>query len=120
MIRRGSRSYPVHCPKPSAFLYHKAATFADRADEAKKAKDLYYIYFLLRHAPDRKQLFSEIAGYRESGSLGASLKRLPAYFEQKTSQGCLWVERENGPDPLVDDLRADIFNRFAELMAILR
>ncbi len=50
-IRRGKpiNTYFIKCPKPSAFLYHKGATFADRDDKTKQAKDLYYMYFILRY-----------------------------------------------------------------------
>jgi len=49
--KRKKRTYKINCPKPSAFLYHKGATFIDREDEQKQAKDLYYMYFILRYAP---------------------------------------------------------------------
>jgi len=56
--------YAIRCPKPSAFLYHKAATFIDRENEQKKAKDLHYMYFILRYAPDTNILLKEIGTKR--------------------------------------------------------
>jgi len=39
-------------------------------------------------------------------------KYLWGYFGYKTGKGCLMIEKENGPDVYVDDLRQDIFERF--------
>ena len=44
---------------------------------------------------------------------------LNKYFKNKSSQGCLIVEKENGPDDYVDDLREDIFKRFKTLRELL-
>ncbi|MFZ2356549.1 MAG: GSU2403 family nucleotidyltransferase fold protein [Candidatus Omnitrophota bacterium] len=114
-IKNKKEVYIVHCPKPSAFLYHKAATFIDREDEQKQAKDLHYMYFILRYAPDTDTILKEIAQYYNQGYFKEIPKNLSSYFERKTSKGCLMVEKENGPDPYIDDLRQDIFERFKKL-----
>jgi hypothetical protein len=66
-IKNKKEVYTVHCPKPSAFLYHKAATFIDREDEQKQAKDLHYMYFILRYAPDADTILKEITQYYKQG-----------------------------------------------------
>lgn len=104
--------YTIYCPKPSAFLYHKGAVFIDREDEHKQAKDLHYMYFILRYAPDVNIILEEVVQYRKKGYFNNILRNLNRYFERKSSQGCLMVEKENGPDDYVDDLREDIFERF--------
>jgi hypothetical protein len=104
--------YTIYCPKPSAFLYHKGAVFNDREDEHKQAKDLHYMYFILRYAPDVNIILEEVVQYRKKGYFENISKNLNRYFERKSSQGCLMVEKENGPDDYVDDLREDIFKRF--------
>jgi len=114
-IKNKKEVYTVHCPKPSAFLYHKAATFIDREDEQKQAKDLHYMYFILRYAPDTDTILKEITQYYRQGYLKDTPKNLSSYFERKTSKGCLMVEKENGLDPYIDDLRQDIFERFNKL-----
>jgi len=114
-IKNKKDIYRSHCPKPSAFLYHKAATFIDRDDERKQAKDLHYMYFILRHAPDIDTIFKEIVQYNKQGYFKDMPKNLSHYFERKTSKGCLMVEKENGPDEYVDDLRQDILERFKKL-----
>lgn len=112
-------TYKIYCPKPSAFLYHKAATFIDRENEQKQAKDLHYIYFILRYAPNLDVIFKEINQYKNKGYFKNITKNLNRYFERKSSQGCLMVERENGPDEYIDDLRRDIFERFSNLRKFL-
>ena len=114
-VKGNKKIYKIYCPKPSAFLYHKAATFIDRNDEQKKAKDLHYAYFILRYAPDLGVIYKEISEYRKKGYFRNTSKNINEYFQRKSGQGCLMVEKENGPDKYVDDLRQDIFERFKKL-----
>jgi hypothetical protein len=111
-IKNKKEGYAIHCPKPSAFLYHKAATFIDRDDEQKQAKDLHYMYFILRYAPNIDSIFKEIIQYNKQGYFKEAPKNLLHYFDRKSSKGVLMVEKENGPDEYIDDLRQDIFDRF--------
>ena len=114
-IKNKKDIYTIHCPKPSAFLYHKAATFIDREDEQKQAKDLHYVYFILRYAPDIDTILKEIIQYNKQRYFEDTQKNLLHYFNRKTGKGCLMVEKENGPDAYIDDLRQDIFERFKNL-----
>ena len=118
-VKNKNKTYKINCPKSSAYLYHKGATFIDREDEQKQAKDLHYMYFMLRYAPDIDTIFKEVVRYKEKGYLKEVSQNLNKYFERKTSQGCLMVEKENGIDPYVDDLRQDIFDRFKKLRQLL-
>ena len=118
-IKSKKEVYAIHCPQPSAFLYHKAATFVDREDEQKKAKDLHYMYFILRYAPDTDIILKEITQYYKQGYFKDTPKNLLSYFERKTSKGCLMIEKENGPDRYIDDLRQDIFERFNRVRELL-
>ena len=113
------RAYKIYCPKPSAFLYHKGATFIDRENEQKQAKDLHYMYFILRYAPEIKTILKEVTQYKKKSHFKDMVKNLKKYFERKSSQGCLMVERENGPDLYIDDLRQDIFDRFSSFLKLL-
>jgi hypothetical protein len=116
---RGKTSYKVQCPKPSAFLYHKGSIFIDREEELKQAKDLQYMYFILRYTPNLDIILAEVAEYKKKGYFIDISKNIKKYFERKTSQGCLMIEKENGPDEYIDDLRQDIFERFNELLEFL-
>lgn len=116
---REKTSYKVQCPKPSAFFYHKGATFIDREGELKQAKDLHYMYFILRYTPNLDIILAEVAEYKKNGYFVSVSKNIKKYFERKTSQGCLMIEKENGPDEYIDDLRQDIFERFNELLEFL-
>ena len=91
----------------------------DREDELKKAKDLFYIYFVLRYAPDAEAILKEVHQFVKAGHLPRAEGNLRKYFQRKSSQGCLMVEKENGPDGFIEDLRGDIFERFAALRAQL-
>lgn len=112
-------TYTIYCPKPSAFLYHKGATFINRENTQKQSKDLHYIYFVLRYAPDIDVILKELVHYKKEGYFKDISKNLDKYFERVSSQGCLMVENENGPDEYIDNLREDIFERFKTLREIL-
>ncbi len=109
-------TYFIKCPKPSAFLYHKGATFADREDKAKQAKDLYYMYFILRNAEELDTILNEIRQYHNKGYFVNEFIGIKKYFKDRNSPGCLMIERENGPDEYITDIRTDIFNRFNQLL----
>lgn len=74
-----------------------------------------FIHALLRYAPDIDTILSEAKQYKNKGLLKEVTENLDKHFDGKTSQGCLMVEKENGPDPYIDDLREDIFERFKKL-----
>lgn len=111
--------HKIHCPKPSAFLYHKGATFIDREERLKQAKDLHYMYFVLRYVPDLDIILREVRQYKKQDYFINISRNIKKYFERKTSQGCLMIEKENGPDNYIDDLRQDIFERFNKLLELL-
>ena len=117
--KREKPGYIIQCPKPSAYLYHKATTFINREEKIKQAKDLYYMYFILRYAPNLDIILAEVVDYKKKGYFIDISKNIKKYFERKTSQGCLMIEKENGPDEYIDDLRQDIFERFNKLLEFL-
>jgi hypothetical protein len=102
-------------PKTLGFFYHKGATFIDRENKEKQAKDLYYMYFILRYAPDIDAILEEIVQYSKEGYFKSVSDNLKKFFERISSPGCLLVEQENGPDEYIRDLRQDIFERFNKL-----
>jgi hypothetical protein len=112
-------SYIVNVPPPYIFLFHKALTFIDRENQEKKAKDIYYVYYVLRFHPKKESLFKDLKTlslYEEKESVVANLGAL---FSRISSQGCLMVEQENGPDNYISDVRKDAFERFNELIDAL-
>jgi hypothetical protein len=119
-IQTKKKSYLLNCPKPSAFLYHKGATFIDRENKEKQAKDLYYMYFILRYAPDTDAILKEVSQYRQKGYLTDTLDNINKFFARVSSQGCLIVEQENGTDEYIHDVRQDIFDRFKGLRDALQ
>ncbi|NCU33621.1 MAG: hypothetical protein EOM23_11985, partial [Candidatus Moranbacteria bacterium] len=102
---KNNKRYSIFCPKPSAFIYHKSATFIGREDEFKQAKDLAYIYFVLRCAPNVDAILDEVHQFYKEGHLPHAAGNLKKYFERKSSQGCLMVEKENEADEYVEDIR---------------
>jgi len=118
--KKGDKTYTLNCPSPSAFLYHKGATFIERMNKEKQAKDLYYMYFVLRYAPDMEIILKEISEYKAKGFLPQVKDNINKFFERVSSQGCLMVEEENGTDEYIHDVRQDVFERFSGLKDALR
>ena len=85
-VKKKSKSYLINCPKPSTFLYHKGATFIDRENKEKQAKDLYYLYFILRYAPDIDLILKEISQYKLEGYLMSVPDNINKFFENGNSE----------------------------------
>src|SRR4030066_261120 len=64
-------------------------------------------------------ILAEVVEYKKKGYFVGISKNIKKYFERKTSQGCLMIEKENGPDEYIDDLKQDIFERFNQLLEFL-
>lgn len=64
-------------------------------------------------------ILSEVVDYKKKGYFMGISKNVKKYFERKTSQGCLMIEKENGLDEYIDDLRQDKFERFNKLLEFL-
>lgn len=117
ILNRTSSTLHTHflnVPLPHIFLFHKALTFIDRED-IKKGKDLYYIYYILRFHPEREALFKKLHGLKFENEKTIVFENLKTYFSRISGPGCLMVERENGPDPYIPNVRKDVFNRFNQL-----
>jgi hypothetical protein len=118
--KKKDKTCTLNCPKPSAFLYHKGATFIDRMNKEKQAKDLYYMYFVLRYAPDIEVILKEVSEYEAKGYLPGVADNINKFFERVSSYGCLMVEEENGDDKYIHDVRQDVFERFNSLKESLQ
>ncbi|MGD2246013.1 MAG: GSU2403 family nucleotidyltransferase fold protein [Candidatus Aminicenantes bacterium] len=118
--KKQKSAYRIFCPKPSAFLYQKGAGFIDRETDQAKAKDLHYMYFVLRYAPEIGNILNEVIQYKKRGYFKNIQENLNKYFENKSSQGCLMVEKEHGPDDYIENLREDIFERFGTLRELFK
>ncbi|MEW6516734.1 MAG: GSU2403 family nucleotidyltransferase fold protein [candidate division FCPU426 bacterium] len=50
----------VRAAEPGSFMFHKGISFVMRSDEYKLEKDLFYLYFIWRHHPDRPDLIRRL------------------------------------------------------------
>ncbi|MDA8325391.1 MAG: GSU2403 family nucleotidyltransferase fold protein [Nitrospiraceae bacterium] len=116
--KRGGREHVVRCPRPGAFVLHKCATFTDRDDRQKMGKDLYYAYFVLRHAPDQEALAAEMRQYGKEAIFAKASSNIKEYFGGEGGRGCAMVEKEYGPDEYLEDLHGDISERFSAILQL--
>lgn len=107
----------VQIPAEAKFAFHKLLTFVDRQNDEKLKKDLYYVYYMLRFCPERELLADNIVRLIKERKEGSQVKaNLKKYFSSIDAKGPLFVERENGPDSYVDDVRQDVFDRFSGIL----
>ena len=64
-LPHSGKNLRLNIPRPETFLYHKGITFVMRSGNAKRDKDLSYVYFILKFCPDRKALLEAFARYQK-------------------------------------------------------
>jgi hypothetical protein len=70
---------------------------------------------MLRFCPE-EELINKAKSLINKKKEGKSvIQNIRQYFDSPDSQGPVLIEQENGPDPYIDDLRQDIFERFKKL-----
>jgi len=106
----------IRIPTESMFAFHKLLTFVDRENKEKLRKDLYYVYYMLRFSPKKEQLNDDVVGLIKKQKEGKQVKaNLKEYFSSVDSKGPLFVEQENGPDPYINNVRQDVFDKFGAI-----
>jgi hypothetical protein len=113
-------SKEVQVPTEEAFVFHKLLTFILRENEDKKRKDLYYAYFMLRFCPDKTKLVNGVKDLIKNRKEGKKvLSNIKAFFTHKDDKGPVAIEKENGTDYFINNVRQDAFERFSDLVAKL-
>ena len=115
IVDNKANRYKIYIPKPSAYIYHKGLTFINREYEDERAKDLHYIYYILRFCPNLNEIISELKKLKKDGNFAKFMANINRYFERISSEGCLMIEKENGPDDYIENIRQDTFDRFKGL-----
>jgi hypothetical protein len=106
----------IRIPTESMFAFHKLLTFVDRENKEKLRKDLYYVYYMLRFSQKKEQLNDDVVGLIKKQKEGKQVKaNLKEYFSSVDSKGPLFVEQENGPDPYINNVRQDVFDKFGAI-----
>ena len=110
-------SWEVQIPTEEVFVFHKLLTFALRENEDKKRKDLYYVYFMLRFCPDKAKLVHAVRNLIKNRKEGKPvLNNMKTCFAHKDDRGPVAIERENGNDYFINDVRQDAYDRIAQLL----
>lgn len=110
-------SQEVQIPTEAAFVFHKLLTFVLRKNEDKERKDLYYAYFMLRFCPDKTRLVNEVRDLIKKRKEGKkALGNIKAFFTHKDSKGPVAIERENGTDYFISNVRQDAYERIVQLL----
>lgn len=101
-IKHSKKNLHLNIPKPETFLYHKGITFVMRSGEAKRDKDLSYVYFILKFCPDPKALQEALKRYRKHELFKSFRKNFKEYLGDLSKPGYLmlrpfvrrWVEEK--------------------------
>jgi len=110
-------SQEVQIPTEAIFVFHKLLTFIFRENEDKKRKDLYYVYFMLRFCPDKTKLVNEVKELIEKRKEGKKiLSNIEDCFAHKDDKGPVAIERENGTDYFISNVRQDAYERVTQIL----
>lgn len=101
----------LNLPQPHIFLFHKGLTFTMREDEIKEAKDLYYLYYVLRFYPNYEELVNNIKPLKREKIFGVFIQNLKEAFNSEVSDGPLKIESISGFDPYILSMRKDAYLR---------
>lgn len=97
----------INIPEPYIFIFHKGLTFPTRDDETKQAKDLYYLYYVLRFHPKYEELITELKSLKQNEYFDVFIQNLQEFFNSEVSEGPLKIESISGSDPFVPSIRKD-------------
>jgi hypothetical protein len=118
-IRYSGKNLRLNIPRPETFLYHKGITFVMRSGEAKRDKDLFYVYFILKFCPDPPALLEALARYQSHELFGSFRANLKEYLADVSKPGYKmlrpfvrrWVEEKK--------INQEIQEVFAPLFALI-
>ncbi|MDD5671601.1 MAG: GSU2403 family nucleotidyltransferase fold protein [Candidatus Omnitrophica bacterium] len=86
-IRHSGKNLRLNVPNPETFLYHKGITFVMRPDEAKRDKDLSYLYFILKFCPDQKMLLDSLVRFKKHELFESFRANLKEYLADVSKPG---------------------------------
>lgn len=110
-----AKTIQVNVPSPERFVVHKILTYSLRENSAKKSKDAYYAYYILRYHPDRERLLQKISGL-DLGPEAIQIKKiLKKYFGSPSSIAILQIGKETGFFRTTKEQRQEIFEKFEML-----
>ena len=80
-------------------------------------KDLYYVYYMFRFCPQKGMLLQDIKSLIKDKKVGINVARnINKYFKNVDSKGPILIERENGPDNFISNVRADAYKRISQVL----
>lgn len=118
-IHHSGQNLRLNIPRPETFLYHKGITFVMRSGEAKRDKDLSYVYFMLKFCPDPKALLEALARYQKHELFQSFRANLNEFLADVSQPGYKilrpfvrrWVEEKR--------VNQEIAETFAPLFALM-
>lgn len=110
----------LNVPQPHIYLFHKGLTFLMREDDIKQAKDLYYLYYILRFHPKYDELINKLKCLKKEVLFNVFTRNLSESFDSEVSEGPLKIESISGFDPYVSSIRKDAHERINKLIIDLK
>lgn len=107
------KNISINIPLEHIFIFHKLLTFANRDSRSKMAKDLYYVYYMLRFSPNKKENMDACRKMPDWKIMRGTAKK---YFKDASSEGILLIESEFGCDSLIVNFRKHVFEIFKEIL----
>ncbi|MBI4430873.1 MAG: hypothetical protein HY587_04075 [Candidatus Omnitrophica bacterium] len=86
-IQHLGKTLSLNIPKPETFLYHKGISFVMRSGEAKRDKDLSYVYFILKFFPDQAAVLEALIRYKKHELFKSFRHNLKQYLGDVSKPG---------------------------------
>jgi hypothetical protein len=102
-VKHSDKQLVLNIPAPETFLFHKGITFVMRSNEVKRDKDLFYVYFILKFCPDRKELLKSLNHFEKHELMETFRQNINDYLSDISKPGYLmlrpfvkrWEEERN-------------------------
>lgn len=111
----------VRVPTPGAFVLNKATSYLDTHGEPERAKDIYYVYYVLRYlALDKKALAESIRECAEPSEIRLLTSRLRPLFSDEFAPGVRDAAGQLSALEMTErNLRLLVLSEFEEFFTLL-
>lgn len=118
-VKHSGKQLTLPLPSPESFLYHKGVTFVMRSHGLKRDKDLFYVYFVLKFCPHRRELLQTVSWFRDDEYFESFCHNLKDYLGDVSKPGYSmlrpfvrrWIEEKK-----INEEISEVFNPLLQIL----